>query len=109
VLGTGGIIPPAGYWRAIQNVVTRHDVLLIADEVVSGLGRMGADFGCDGYGIEPDLMSVAKGLTSGYLPLSGVMVGDKVWQVLEQGGGGRKEPPARKAPGDAHGPRRPRA
>jgi len=90
-------------------VVNQHDVLLIADEVISGFGRIGADFGCDVYGVEPDLMSVATGLTSGYLPLSGVMVGDKVWQVLEQGGGGRKQPPARGAPGDAPGPRRPGA
>jgi len=86
ILGTGGIIPPPeGYWPAIQEVLRKYDVLLIADEVVTGFGRIGTDFGCDYYGIEPDLMTVAKGLTSGYLPLSGVLVGDKVWNVLEQG------------------------
>ena len=86
VLGTGGIIPPPkGYWAEIQQVLKKHDVLLIADEVVTGFGRIGADFGCDVYGIEPDLMTVAKGITSGYLPLSGVIVGERVWDVLEQG------------------------
>ena len=86
VLGTGGIIPPpAGYWDEIQAVLAKYDVLLIADEVVTGFGRIGSDFGSDCYGIKPDLMTVAKGLTSGYLPLSGVIIGEKVWNVLEQG------------------------
>ena len=86
VMGTGGIIPPPkGYWKAIQAVLKKYDVLLIADEVVTGFGRIGTNFGCDFYAIEPDLISVAKGLTSGYLPLSGVIVGEKVWKVLEQG------------------------
>lgn len=86
VLGTGGIIPPpSGYWAEIQKVLRKYDVLLIADEVVTGFGRVGTDFGSDLYGIEPDLMTVAKGLTSGYLPLSGVLVGARVWDVLEQG------------------------
>ena len=86
VLGTGGIIPPPeGYWQAIQEVLARYDVLLIADEVVTGFGRIGSWFGSDYYGIKPDLMTVAKGITSGYLPLSGVIVGEKVWNVLEQG------------------------
>ena len=86
VMGTGGIIPPPeGYWSAIQPVLKKYDILLIADEVVTAFGRIGYDFGCERYGIEPDLITVAKGLTSGYLPLSGVIVGDKVWAVLEQG------------------------
>jgi len=86
VLGTGGIIPPPkGYWAEIQKVLKKYDVLLIADEVVTGFGRIGSDFGSDYYGMEPDLMTVAKGITSGYLPLSGVIVGEKVWEVLEQG------------------------
>ncbi|MDG2521218.1 aminotransferase [Caulobacter segnis] len=85
-LGTGGIVPPpAGYWAAIQAVLRKHDILLIADEVVCGFGRLGADFGCQVYDIEPDLITVAKGLTSAYLPLSGVMVGPKVWSVLQAG------------------------
>ncbi|APX94035.1 hypothetical protein BWR19_14445 [Halomonas sp. 1513] len=88
VLGTGGIVPPPeGYWEAIQTVLAKYDVLLIADEVVCGFGRIGTDFGSHFYGIKPDLITVAKGLTSAYQPLSGVIVGDRVWQVLEQGTG----------------------
>jgi L-2,4-diaminobutyrate transaminase len=86
VLGTGGIIPPPeGYWDEIQRVLRHYDVLLIVDEVVCGFGRTGADFGCQNYGIEPDLITVAKGITSAYLPLSGAIVGQRVWEVLEQG------------------------
>ncbi len=86
VLGTGGIVPPpAGYWRAIQEVLARHDILLVADEVVTGFGRLGTMFGSDHYGIRPDIITIAKGLTSAYAPLSGSIVGDKVWKVLEQG------------------------
>nr|WP_314575748.1 aspartate aminotransferase family protein [uncultured Pseudomonas sp.] len=86
VLGTGGITPPpAGYWAAIQPVLKKHDVLLIADEVITGFGRTGAMFGCDKYGIEPDLITVAKGLTSAYVPLSASIVGEKVYKVLEEG------------------------
>ena len=85
VLGTGGIIPPPeGYWEAIQAVLEEYEVLLIADEVVTGFGRIGSYFGSPHYGIKPDLITVAKGMTSGYLPLSGVIIGEKVWQVLEQ-------------------------
>lgn len=87
VMGTGGIIPPPeGYWQEIQAVLQRHDVLLIADEVVTGFGRTGRYFGSHTYGMQPDLITIAKGLTSAYLPLSGVIVGERVWQALEQGG-----------------------
>jgi len=86
VLGTGGIVPPPeGYWEAIVPVLRRHDVLLIADEVVCGFGRLGAPFGSTLYGLEPDLMTVAKGLTSAYAPLSATLVGETVFTVLEQG------------------------
>ncbi|SOD91210.1 aspartate aminotransferase family protein [Caenispirillum bisanense] len=86
VLGTGGIVPPPeGYWDEIQKVLRKHDVLLIADEVVTAFGRTGQYFGSDTYGITPDLMTIAKGVSSGYLPLSGVIVSEKVWQVLEDG------------------------
>lgn len=86
VLGTGGIVPPpAGYWEKIQAVLDKHDILLIADEVVTGFGRLGSMFGSDHYGIKPDLITIAKGLTSAYAPLSGVIVGDRVWKVLEKG------------------------
>jgi L-2,4-diaminobutyrate transaminase len=86
VLGTGGLIPPPeGYWDEIQAVLRRYEILLIADEVVCGFGRLGTPFGCHYYGIEPDLITIAKGLTSAYLPLSGAIVGERVWKVLEQG------------------------
>jgi len=86
VLGTGGIVPPpAGYWRAIQAVLKKHDILLVADEVVTGFGRLGTMFGSDHYGIKADIITIAKGLTSAYAPLSGSIVSDQVWKVLEQG------------------------
>ncbi|WP_328700381.1 aminotransferase [Caenimonas soli] len=86
VMGTGGITPPPkGYWAAIQKVLLKHDVLLIADEVITGFGRTGAMFGCDMYGIEPDLITLAKGLTSAYVPLSASMVSERVYQVMENG------------------------
>jgi L-2,4-diaminobutyrate transaminase len=86
VLGTGGIVPPpVGYWAAIQKVLKKHDILLIADEVVTGFGRLGSMFGSDHYGIESDLITIAKGLTSAYAPLSGSIVSKRVWEVLERG------------------------
>ncbi len=85
-LGTGGLVPPpAGYWDAIQKVLNKHGILLIADEVVTGFGRLGSMFGSDHYGIKPDIITIAKGLTSAYAPLSGSIVSDKMWKVLEQG------------------------
>lgn len=75
VLGTGGVIvPPAGYFSAVRDVCDRYDVLMIADEVITGFGRTGAWFGSDHDGVVPDLLTFAKGVTSGYLPLGGVMV-----------------------------------
>ena len=86
LLGTGGIVPPpAGYWPAIQAVLDKHDILLVADEVVTGFGRLGSMFGSDHYGIKPDLITIAKGLTSAYAPLSGSIVSEKIWAVLERG------------------------
>ncbi|AHM02873.1 Gamma-aminobutyrate:alpha-ketoglutarate aminotransferase [Roseibacterium elongatum DSM 19469] len=86
MLGTGGIVPPpAGYWQAIEPILRKHDILLIADEVVTGFGRLGSMFGSPHYGITPDIMTIAKGLTSAYAPLSGSILSDKVWTVLEQG------------------------
>ncbi|NBB13714.1 aminotransferase [Pseudomonas sp. SLFW] len=86
VLGTGGITPPpAGYWEAIQPILQKYDILLIADEVITAFGRTGAMFGCEKYGITPDLITVAKGLTSAYMPLSAAIVGEKVYKVMEEG------------------------
>lgn len=86
VLGTGGITPPPeGYWQEIQAVLKKYDILLIADEVVTGFGRTGEMFGCLKYDIEPDLITIAKGLTSAYIPLSGAIISKKVSDVLKQG------------------------
>ncbi|WMY11021.1 aspartate aminotransferase family protein [Paraburkholderia phenoliruptrix] len=86
VLGTGGITPPPeGYWAAIQAVLQKYDILLIADEVITGFGRTGALFGSHKYDMQPDLITIAKGLTSAYFPLSGSIVGEKVYKVMEEG------------------------
>jgi L-2,4-diaminobutyrate transaminase len=86
MLGTGGIVPPpAGYWAAIQPVLKKYDILLIADEVVTGFGRLGTMFGSTHFGMTPDIITIAKGLTSAYAPLSGSIISDKVFKVLEQG------------------------
>lgn len=86
VMGTGGIIPPPeGYWSLIQKVLKKYDVLLISDEVITAFGRTGQYFGSHTYDMQPDLIAIAKGLTSAYLPLSGVIVNEKMWKVFEQG------------------------
>jgi L-2,4-diaminobutyrate transaminase len=86
VMGTGGVlVPPRTYFERVQAVLRKHDVLMIADEVICGFGRLGRLFGSDVYGITPDLMTVAKGLTSGYFPLSAVILSERVWSVLEAG------------------------
>src|SRR5262245_42802283 len=86
VMGTGGVLlPPRTYFERVQAVLHKHDVLMIADEVICGFGRLGRLFGSDVYRIEPDLMTVAKGLTSGYFPLSAVILSERVWSVLQAG------------------------
>lgn len=84
VMGTGGvIIPPAGYFEKVQAVLDRHDILLIADEVITGFGRTGAWFATGLYGLRPDIVSLAKGLTSAYFPMSASIVSERIWSVLE--------------------------
>lgn len=84
IQGAGGvIIPPDTYWPEIQRICREHDILLIADEVICGFGRTGAWFGSEVMGISPDIMTVAKGLSSGYQPIGGVIVSDKVAQVMD--------------------------
>ncbi|HSL97769.1 MAG TPA: aminotransferase class III-fold pyridoxal phosphate-dependent enzyme, partial [Candidatus Deferrimicrobiaceae bacterium] len=79
VIGAGGVIPPTDdYWPEINRLCREHDVLLIADEVITGFGRLGTWFGTQRFGIEPDLITFAKGVTSGYMPLGGVLVGKRV-------------------------------
>ena len=88
VQGAGGVIvPPATYWPEIQRICDRHGILLVSDEVITGFGRTGRWFGCETMGFQPDLMTFAKGVTSGYIPLGGVMVGDRVAKVLIERGG----------------------
>jgi putrescine aminotransferase len=88
VQGAGGvIIPPDTYWPEIQRICTENNILLVADEVITGFGRLGEWFGSTHFGIEPDLMSFAKGVTSGYLPLGGVLVGDRIAEVIISDGG----------------------
>ena len=86
VMGAGGVIPPpAGYFDAILPVLKKYDVLFIADEVVCGFGRLGQPFGCNVYDVTPDLMTLAKGLTSGYAPMSACMVSNEIYEVLKTG------------------------
>jgi putrescine aminotransferase len=87
VQGAGGvIIPPATYWPEIQRICRKYGVLLVSDEVICGFGRTGSWWGCQTMGVAPDLMPIAKALTSGYLPLGGVVVRDEIAEVLETGG-----------------------
>ena len=88
VQGAGGvIIPPDTYWPEIQRIVDRYGILLITDEVICAFGRLGHWFAYEKFGIRPDLVTFAKAVTSGYIPLGGVLVGDRVAQVLIEKGG----------------------
>lgn len=83
VFGSGGVIvPPPGYLRRLREICDRHQVLLILDEVITGFGRTGAWFACEHEGISPDLITFAKGVTGGYIPLGGVIVSDELWDEL---------------------------
>ncbi len=83
VMGAGGVIvPPRTYWEKIQAVLKKYDVLLVADEVICGFGRTGNMFGCQTFDIKPDIMTMAKALSSGYQPISAVMISDPVYQTL---------------------------
>ena len=85
IMGTGGVlIPPEGYFPAIQAVLDRYDILMIVDEVICGFGRLGAPFGSHKFNIRPDIMTMAKGLSSAYLPISASAIGERIWTVLEE-------------------------
>ena len=82
VMGVGGVIlPPAGYFERIVPILRRHGILLIADEVITGFGRLGRMFGSEIYDLKPDILTCAKGLSSGYLPISAVMINEDIWQA----------------------------
>lgn len=85
IYGAGGVItPPVGYFQALRKLCDQHDILLVADEVITGYGRTGEWFAHQYYDFKPDLMSTAKGLTSGYFPLSALFIGPKIWDVMVQ-------------------------
>ncbi|KGF64019.1 aspartate aminotransferase family protein [Pseudomonas lutea] len=87
IQGAGGVIvPPDTYWPKIKDILAKYDILFVADEVICGFGRTGEWFGSDFYDLKPDLMTIAKGLTSGYIPMGGVIVRDEVVKVLNDGG-----------------------
>jgi len=88
IQGAGGVIvPPETYWPEIRRICDQYGILLVADEVICGFGRTGRWFGSEYFGVEADLMPIAKGLSSGYLPIGGVLVGDRVAEVLLREGG----------------------
>jgi 4-aminobutyrate--pyruvate transaminase len=83
LMASGGcIVPPPGYYEKIQAVLRRHEILLIADEVICGFGRLGTMFGCESFGIEPDMISMAKQLSAAYQPISALMINEKVYRTL---------------------------
>ncbi len=83
VMGAGGVIvPPAGYFARIQPILKRYDILLVADEVICGFGRTGNWWGCQTYGIVPDMITCAKGLSSGYMPISALLINEPIWQAM---------------------------
>ena len=87
IQGAGGvIIPPDSYWPKVKEILAKYDILFVADEVITGFGRTGEWFGSDYYGLKPDLMTIAKGLTSGYVPMGGVIVRDEIVKTLNEGG-----------------------
>jgi 4-aminobutyrate---pyruvate transaminase len=83
VMGAGGVIPPPpGYWHKIQEICRRHDILVVADEVITGFGRLGTTFGSDFYGIDPDIIVVSKQLTSSYQPLAAVLFSAEIYRAI---------------------------
>lgn len=87
VQGAGAVIvPPSTYWPEIQRLCTKYDILLIADEVITGFGRTGSWFGCETLGIKADLMTIAKGLSSGYMPIGAVLISERVAKVVIESG-----------------------
>jgi L-2,4-diaminobutyrate transaminase len=85
IMGTGGVLmPPVGYFARLQPILQQHDILFIADEVITGFGRTGSWFATGLYDLKPDIVTVAKGITSAYFPVSASIVGERIWSVLEK-------------------------
>jgi adenosylmethionine-8-amino-7-oxononanoate aminotransferase len=84
----GGAAPPDGYLQRIAEICGRYDILLIADEILTGMGRTGANFAVDHWGVQPDIILIGKGAASGYAPLGAVLAAPRVWEALEEGSGG---------------------
>lgn len=85
IMGTGGVLmPPKGYFAKVQALLDKHDILFIADEVITGFGRTGQWFGTGLYDLKPDIVTLAKGITSAYFPVSASVVSEKIWNVLEK-------------------------
>ena len=88
VNGAGGVIvPPRDYFPRVQEVLRRYDILMIADEVITGFGRTGNMFGCETFGIQPDIMTVAKALSSAYLPISATVISDDIAEAISKHSG----------------------
>jgi putrescine aminotransferase len=88
IQGAGGVIvPPAGYWKAVEAICRKHGILLVSDEVICGFGRLGRWFGFQHFGVRPDIVSMAKGLSSGYLPISATAVSADIVATLREAGG----------------------
>lgn len=88
VMGTGGVVlPPKGYFERVQKVLEKHEILFIVDEVITGLGRLGSWFGCGAYHLKADIVTLAKGLTSAYFPLSASVISDRIWDTLRSASG----------------------
>lgn len=90
IMGTGGVLlPPQGYFEKVQTLLEKYDILFIVDEVICGFGRLGSWFGSGFYQLKPDLITMAKGLTSAYFPMSAVAISDQIWQVMVDAGAER--------------------
>lgn len=87
VQNSGGcFLPPPGYWQRVRDICTRHQVLLVADETITAFGRMGDMFAVSGYGVVPDMITCAKGLSSGYCPIGALIVSDKLFEPFKRPG-----------------------
>ncbi len=84
---TSGAVPPEGYLRTVREICDRHGLLLIADEVMTGLGRTGKYYAVEHWNVVPDIILLGKGMSSGYAPLGAVLVGEKVWRAIQSGSG----------------------